>query len=40
LSVFEGQGKLFSLKKLAEDKKQKNDNSGILEIVKDEKGIE
>ena len=40
LGVFEEQGRLFDLKKQAETKKEKNDNSGVLEIVKDEKGVE
>ena len=40
LDVFEEQGQLFKLKKLAEEKKVKNDNSGVLEIVKDKKGVE
>jgi len=31
---------LFKLKKLAEEKKEKNDNSGVLEIIKDKKGVE
>jgi hypothetical protein len=31
---------LFKLKKEAEIKKEKNDNSGVLEIVKDKKGVE
>lgn len=40
LDVFEESGKLFKLKKLAEEKKVKQDNSGVLEIVKDKKGVE
>jgi hypothetical protein len=40
LSAFEDQGKIFSLKKQAEEKKISKDNSGILEIVKDKKGVE
>ena len=31
---------LFKLKKEAEIKKEKQDNSGVLEIVKDKKGVE
>jgi hypothetical protein len=31
---------LFKLKKDAEEKKSKNDNSGVLEITKDKKGVE
>jgi len=31
---------LFHLKKIAEEKKAKNDNSGVLEIIKDEEGTE
>jgi hypothetical protein len=31
---------LFKLKKEAEVKKTKNDNSGVLEVVKDKKGVE
>jgi hypothetical protein len=31
---------LFKLKKDAENKKEKNDNSGVLEIAKDKKGVE
>ncbi|CAG8672592.1 709_t:CDS:1, partial [Paraglomus occultum] len=31
---------LFKLKKDAEIKKEKNDNSGVLEIVKDKKSVE
>jgi len=31
---------LFKLKKEAEEKKTKNDNSGVLEIVQDKKGVE
>lgn len=37
LDVFKN---LNKLRKLAEEKKIKNDNSGVLEIVKDEKGVE
>jgi hypothetical protein len=33
-------GKLFALKKEAEEKKTKNDNSGVLETAKDKKGVE
>ena len=40
LSAFEEQGKLFSLKKLAEEKKTNKDKYGVLEIVKDKKGVE
>jgi len=40
LSVFEESGQLFNLKKQAEDKKENNDNSGILETMKDEKDVE
>jgi len=31
---------LFKLKKEAENKKEINDNSGVLEITKDKKGVE
>ena len=37
LDVFKN---LNKLRKEAEEKKQKQDNSGVLEIVKDEKGVE
>lgn len=37
LDVFKN---LNKLRKLAEEKKDKNDNSGVLEIIKDEKGVE
>lgn len=40
LSVFEETGQLFPAKKEAEEKKVKNDNSGVLETVKDKKGVE
>ena len=40
LSNFENDGLLFSLKKEAEEKKQKKDNSGVLSTVKDETGTE
>jgi hypothetical protein len=37
LDVFKN---IHKLRKLAEEKKAKNDNSGVLEVVKDEQGVE
>ena len=39
LNIFEETGILFKLKKLAEEKKEKNDNSGVLEAIKDKKKV-
>jgi len=37
LDVFQN---IHKLRKLAEEKKAKNDNSGVLEIAQDENGVE